>query len=101
MCKTPALFRYPRSEPDCAIWSFLARSNSHSSDTRNNPAGHVASQLKHDGAAGAVLKSWMQGWRVTCRACGPSWRMSGATKTGQGSRILAGSKTKLGQRGDR
>ena len=22
MCKTPALFRYPRSEPDCAIWSF-------------------------------------------------------------------------------
>jgi hypothetical protein len=29
-----------------------------------------ASQLKHDGAAGAVLKSWMQGWRVTCRACG-------------------------------
>jgi hypothetical protein len=29
-----------------------------------------ASQLKRDGAAGAVLKSWMQGWRVTCRACG-------------------------------
>jgi hypothetical protein len=28
------------------------------------------SQLKRDGAAGAVLKSWMQGWRVTCRACG-------------------------------
>jgi hypothetical protein len=28
-----------------------------------------ASQLKRDGAAGAVLKSWMQGWRVTCRAC--------------------------------
>lgn len=29
-----------------------------------------ALQLKRDGAAGAVLKSWMQGWRVTCRACG-------------------------------
>ena len=29
-----------------------------------------ASQLKRNGAAGAVLKSWMQGWRVTCRACG-------------------------------
>jgi hypothetical protein len=29
-----------------------------------------ASQLKRDGAAGAILKSWMQGWRVTCRACG-------------------------------
>ena len=29
-----------------------------------------ASELKRDGAAGAVLKSWMQGWRVTCRACG-------------------------------
>jgi len=29
-----------------------------------------ASQLRRDGAAGAVLKSWMQGWRVTCRACG-------------------------------
>jgi hypothetical protein len=29
-----------------------------------------ASQLKRDGAAGAVLKSWMQGWRVTCRVCG-------------------------------
>ncbi len=29
-----------------------------------------ASQLKRDGAAGAVLKSWMQGWRATCRACG-------------------------------
>jgi hypothetical protein len=28
-----------------------------------------ASQLKRDGATGAVLKSWMQGWRVTCRAC--------------------------------
>ena len=28
------------------------------------------SQLKRDDAAGAVLKSWMQGWRVTCRACG-------------------------------
>jgi hypothetical protein len=28
-----------------------------------------ASQLKRDCAAGAVLKSWMQGWRVTCRAC--------------------------------
>ena len=29
-----------------------------------------ASQLKRNGATGAVLKSWMQGWRVTCRACG-------------------------------
>jgi hypothetical protein len=29
-----------------------------------------ALHLKRDGAAGAVLKSWMQGWRVTCRACG-------------------------------
>ncbi len=29
-----------------------------------------APQLKRDAAAGAVLKSWMQGWRVTCRACG-------------------------------
>ena len=29
-----------------------------------------ASQLKRDDAAGAILKSWMQGWRVTCRACG-------------------------------
>jgi hypothetical protein len=29
-----------------------------------------ASQLKRDGAAGAVLKSWMQGWRITCHACG-------------------------------
>jgi hypothetical protein len=29
-----------------------------------------ALQLKRDGAAGAILKSWMQGWRVTCRACG-------------------------------
>lgn len=29
-----------------------------------------ASQLKRNGAAGAVLRSWMQGWRVTCRACG-------------------------------
>jgi hypothetical protein len=29
-----------------------------------------ASQLKRDGAAGAVLKGWMQGWRVTCRVCG-------------------------------
>jgi hypothetical protein len=28
-----------------------------------------ASRLKRDGAMGAVLKSWMQGWRVTCRAC--------------------------------
>jgi hypothetical protein len=28
-----------------------------------------ASQLKRDGATGAVLKSWMQGWRITCRAC--------------------------------
>src|ERR1700729_926469 len=28
-----------------------------------------ASRLKRDGATGAVLKSWMQGWRVTCRAC--------------------------------
>jgi hypothetical protein len=23
-----------------------------------------------NGAAGAVLKGWMQGWRVTCRVCG-------------------------------
>lgn len=29
-----------------------------------------ALQLKRDGAAGAVLKSWMQAWRATCRACG-------------------------------
>ena len=29
-----------------------------------------ASELKRNGAAGAVLKSWMQGWCVTCRACG-------------------------------
>ena len=29
-----------------------------------------ASRLKHDGAAGVVLKTWMQGWRVTCRAYG-------------------------------
>jgi len=29
-----------------------------------------ASRLKRDGAAGAILQSWMQGWRVTCRACG-------------------------------
>jgi hypothetical protein len=29
-----------------------------------------ALQHKRDGAATAVLKSWMQGWRVTCRACG-------------------------------
>ena len=29
-----------------------------------------ASQLKRNGAAGAVLKSWMQGWRVTCHVCG-------------------------------
>ncbi len=28
-----------------------------------------ASQLKRNGAPGAVLKSWMQGWRVTCRNC--------------------------------
>ncbi len=25
---------------------------------------------KRDEASGAVLKSWMQGWRITCRACG-------------------------------
>ena len=29
-----------------------------------------AAELKRGGAAGAVLKSWMQAWRVTCRACG-------------------------------
>ena len=29
-----------------------------------------ALQHKRDGAATAVLKSWMQGWRVTCRTCG-------------------------------
>jgi hypothetical protein len=29
-----------------------------------------APRLKRDGAAGAVLKSWMQGWRITCRSCG-------------------------------
>lgn len=28
------------------------------------------SQFKRDGAAGAVLKSWVQGWRITCRVCG-------------------------------
>jgi hypothetical protein len=28
------------------------------------------SQFKRDGAAGAVLKSWVQGWRITCRSCG-------------------------------
>ena len=33
------------------------------------PVMRVASSSA-DGAAGAVLKSWMQGWRVTCRACG-------------------------------
>ena len=48
MCKTPALFRYPRSEPDCAIWSFLARSNSHSVAVRdgrtNIPLAAVGAQ---------------------------------------------------------
>jgi hypothetical protein len=29
-----------------------------------------APRLKRDGAAGAVLKGWMQGWRITCRSCG-------------------------------
>ena len=29
-----------------------------------------ASQFKREGAAGAILKSWVQGWRVTCRSCG-------------------------------
>jgi TniQ len=29
-----------------------------------------ALQHKRDGAATAVLKSWMQGWRMTCRKCG-------------------------------
>jgi hypothetical protein len=29
-----------------------------------------AAQLKRDGAVGVVLKSWMQGWRITCRTCG-------------------------------
>ena len=32
--------------------------------------GSCASELKRGGAASAALKSWMQGWRVTCRACG-------------------------------
>ena len=31
-----------------------------------------ALQHKRDGAATAVLKSWMQGWRVACRTCGGS-----------------------------
>ena len=29
-----------------------------------------ALQHKRDGAATAILKSWMQGWRMTCRTCG-------------------------------
>ena len=40
------------------------------SDTSQQSRRLCGSELKRGGAAGAVLKSWMQGWRVTCRGCG-------------------------------
>ena len=40
------------------------------SDTSQQSRWLCGSELKRGGAAGAVLKSWMQGWCVTCRGCG-------------------------------
>lgn len=31
---------------------------------------HCASRHEQDDAKGAILRSWMQAWRLTCRACG-------------------------------
>jgi hypothetical protein len=56
-----------------------------------------ALQLKRDGATGAVLKSWMQGWRVTCRACSGAIADVWSDVNRASSRLLINSKTKLGQ----
>ena len=61
------LIRYLNVPPN-TIPRHGKRASPSGSDTRNSRRS-CASQLKHNGAADAVLKSWMQGWCVTCRAC--------------------------------